>query len=307
MPDCAQDCNDNGIPDVNDIADGTSADCNGNAIPDECIDLENDCNDNGIPDECIDQEDDCNGNGAPDACDVASGTSLDCNSNGVPDECDMPDCNGNSIPDECDIGSGTSTDFNGNGIPDECDAVPPNNNCANAGVITDGTYPFSTLGATTDGLATFCDGNASIIAKDIWFAYTAPCGGTATFSVCNDATFDTLLAVYFATGCPPGASLACSNNAPGCGNTSYVELDVFAGLPYLIRVGGMSGGGTGTLTVSCINPLPGDLDGDGTVGVADLMLLLAHFGACPETCPEDIDGDGLVGIADLLVVLSNWG
>ncbi|TWT45355.1 Proprotein convertase P-domain protein [Phycisphaerae bacterium RAS1] len=32
----AADCNSNGVPDLQDIADGTSQDCNGNAVPDEC-------------------------------------------------------------------------------------------------------------------------------------------------------------------------------------------------------------------------------------------------------------------------------
>jgi hypothetical protein len=49
------DCNANGIPDPDDIADGTSQDCNVNGIPDEC-DIWNatseDQNNNGIPDEC---------------------------------------------------------------------------------------------------------------------------------------------------------------------------------------------------------------------------------------------------------------
>lgn len=63
-----QDCNQNGLTDVLDIASGTSTDCNNNATPDECeIDvnstapggpffcIENclpDCNDNGVLDEC---------------------------------------------------------------------------------------------------------------------------------------------------------------------------------------------------------------------------------------------------------------
>ncbi len=45
----ADDCNDNGVDDSDDIAAGTSADCNGNLVPDEC---ETDCNTNGVPDEC---------------------------------------------------------------------------------------------------------------------------------------------------------------------------------------------------------------------------------------------------------------
>ncbi len=51
------DCNGNGEPDADDIANGTSRDCNSNGIPDEC--------------------------------DIAAGTSRDCNSNGTPDECDV--------------------------------------------------------------------------------------------------------------------------------------------------------------------------------------------------------------------------
>ena len=124
--DVFEDCNNNGVDDDDDIANGTSQDCNSNQIPDEC-DISSgtslDCNTNGIPDEC---EVDCNSNGIPDDCDIASGSSLDCNVNGVPDECDLAsgtslDCNTNGIPDECDIASGFSQDCNTNGVPDDCD------------------------------------------------------------------------------------------------------------------------------------------------------------------------------------------
>ena len=50
----------------------------------------------------------------------------------------------------------------------------------------------------------------------------------------------------------------------------------------------------------------GDLDGDGTVGGADLATLLGGWGACPG-CPGDLDGDGSVGGADLAVLLGAWG
>ncbi len=58
-------------------------------------------------------------------------------------------------------------------------------------------------------------------------------------------------------------------------------------------------------------PVFGDLDGDGSVGIGDLLVLLAGWGACPETCPPacaaDLDGDCAVGIADLLALLAAWG
>ncbi len=50
-----------------------------------------------------------------------------------------------------------------------------------------------------------------------------------------------------------------------------------------------------------------DLDGDGLVGVLDLMLLLAQFGTCQGSCWADMDHDGEVGVTDLLLLLSNWG
>jgi hypothetical protein len=69
-----------------------------------------DCNDNGLPDlnEILaDPSLDCNSNGVPDSCDLSYGTSHDCNANGLLDDCDInqgtsPDTDGNGIPDECD-------------------------------------------------------------------------------------------------------------------------------------------------------------------------------------------------------------
>ena len=151
IPDQCEDCNNNGIFDPIDIANGTSLDCNNNTIPDECVPPERDCNNNTIPDDCdissgfsrdcnndtIPDEceiadnplKDCNNNTILDECDIASGNSTDCNNNEVPDECDLrnpflfPDCNNNSIIDSCDIASNTSIDCDNNGIPDECDLL----------------------------------------------------------------------------------------------------------------------------------------------------------------------------------------
>ena len=48
---------------------------------------------------------------------------------------------------------------------------------------------------------------------------------------------------------------------------------------------------------------PGDLDGSGTVEVADVLGLLSVFG-CAQDCGEsDLDGDDAVGASDILLVL----
>ncbi len=36
-------------------------------------------------------------------------------------------------------------------------------------------------------------------------------------------------------------------------------------------------------------------------------MLLSQFGPCPADCYADLDGDGMVGVTDLLIVLGNWG
>jgi carboxypeptidase T len=53
----------------------------------------------------------------------------------------------------------------------------------------------------------------------------------------------------------------------------------------------------------CPSP-PGDLDGDGQVGAADLALLLAAWGATGG--PADLDGSGLVEGSDLAALLAAW-
>ena len=59
-------------------------------------------------------------------------------------------------------------------------------------------------------------------------------------------------------------------------------------------------------------PLPGDVNGDGTVDVNDLLAVVAAWGPCPAppaSCPADIappGGDGEVNVNDLLLVITNW-
>ena len=45
---------------------------------------------------------------------------------------------------------------------------------------------------------------------------------------------------------------------------------------------------------------------DGTVGILDLLALLAAWGTNPGG-PPDFDNDGTVGILDLLTLVASWG
>ena len=55
--------------------------------------------------------------------------------------------------------------------------------------------------------------------------------------------------------------------------------------------------------------IPGDIDGDGSVGFADFLILSAAFGqnADPAGSGADIDKDGTVGFADFLILSANFG
>ena len=48
------------------------------------------------------------------------------------------------------------------------------------------------------------------------------------------------------------------------------------------------------------------MNGDGIVGVDDLLGIIASWGACG-ACDADVDGSGEVDVDDLLAVLSRWG
>ena len=64
----------------------------------------------------------------------------------------------------------------------------------------------------------------------------------------------------------------------------------------------------GTVTLPTVKLLGGDTDGDGVVGIADLVRLGLNYGTNPASDPRaDIDENGRVDIADLTMVGSNYG
>ncbi|MCW5850117.1 MAG: hypothetical protein KIT87_08535 [Anaerolineae bacterium] len=64
----------------------------------------------------------------------------------------------------------------------------------------------------------------------------------------------------------------------------------------------------GVVTLPTVRLLGGDTDGDGLIGIADLVRLGINYGTNPASDPlADIDGNGRVDIADLTMVGSNYG
>jgi len=54
------------------------------------------------------------------------------------------------------------------------------------------------------------------------------------------------------------------------------------------------------------NGIPEDLDGDGSVGIGDVLVVLGDWGNCM-CCSSDLNGDGEVNISDLLALIAVWG
>lgn len=91
-----------------------------------------------------------------------------------------------------------------------------------------------------------------------------------------------------------------------------IERDAFRGgriamtASMLEPVSGESWAGIYVADVSGPQGCAGDLNGDGSVGGADLGLLLTEWG-CAKACAADIDGDGVVGGSDLGLMMTSWG
>ena len=187
--------------------------------------------------------------------------------------------------------------------------IPDNDECVNATAIGEGAFAFNSANATDSAttLPASCDEGAGTLMKnDLWYLYTPSCTGTATVTTCNGAAFDTRLAAYRSACAPAGTLVACDDATAGCANgTSRISFTALAGTGYYLRVGGATGGGTGTLTTSCVatQPCDADLNLDGLVDASDLAEVLNGWG----TTIADINGDGTTDGADLAVLLNAWG
>ncbi|MHC5006544.1 MAG: EF-hand domain-containing protein [Planctomycetota bacterium] len=102
-------------------------------------------------------------------------------------------------------------------------------------------------------------------------------------------TSGTLVDVVASLSNPPGTTVIWDGTIPNYPVTGTLTGDV-------VVVGDEVGGET------CRS----DVDGDGEVGVADFLDILAAWGAAGSVA-ADIDGDGLVGVGDFLQLLSDWG
>lgn len=120
---------------------------------------------------------------------------------------------------------------------------PPNDHCANATPVGEGTFPFNNTWADSDG-SSACGG-----VSDVWFLYTPSRSYYALFQTCGATAFDSVLSIY-GGGCG-GAELQCNDDSNSCPLQSTIGYPVTAGTPVLVRVSGFDAAavGAGTLTI----------------------------------------------------------
>ena len=235
---------------------GEIEDCNGNCCPDYWVG-DGYCDDgtyswNGIPiylncdafncdgGDCTD----CGGGDPTGGCCVGTScsvvTAADCAAAGGAYLGDNTDCSG----DPCGGGGG--------GDGDTCDG---------AVAASEGANPFDTSANTDSGFGepdeaqcagTYLDWSSS---PDFWFKWTPGADGTASFSTCDAASYDTSMVLYEGTSCAALTQIACSGDAAdstGC-QPYHSQIDgvaVSAGQSYYIRLGGwLAATGAGTLTI----------------------------------------------------------
>ena len=51
----------------------------------------------------------------------------------------------------------------------------------------------------------------------------------------------------------------------------------------------------------------GDVDCDGDYDIDDAIAAMADFDLGQDDCPADVDGDGSIGFSDVLIILNDWG
>jgi hypothetical protein len=185
-------------------------------------------------------------------------------------------------------------DLDGNGTEDVATANSTNNNggiilgdgagnVALSGTFGTDPFPLATDVGDVDG-----DGDLDWVTSSFsgdWWLFL------------NDGSAGFAFAAEF--NAPSAASCALMVDIDNDCDLDLALIDELADVVVLQSNGGNDG------------PIPGDLDGNCSVGTADLLALLAAWGPCPEPCPPfcpaDLDENCSVGTSDLLTLLANWG
>jgi hypothetical protein len=107
-----------------------------------------------------------------------------------------------------------------------------------------------------------------------------------------------------ACGVPQGGDCFEAHDAPGCNDAdcceAVCEIDPFC---CDIQWDSICANEAGSL---CPQDDTGDINGDGSVNVNDLVLVVLDWGCQGDGCKGDADGNGVTNVNDLVLVILNW-
>ncbi len=311
-------------------------DCNGNSVLD-------------IDDISAGTASDYNYNGVPDSCDIASGTSLDCNDNGVPDEAEVGDVTPpnyliddgttadllSALPypgseserylawmNQFAVAPGRETI--GAIVPNFVSGYVPLGTAFTAYLWSDEVGNGNPMDATVLASASVTM-TAGLDSVDIPDTYVGPAGSSFFVGFIMHVTNvgNTYPASYDDSSDHRVSWLAWSPNAFGPNDleaaASLVNLhDFLAGGNLMVRA-------VPAVTVAQLLDIdengipdecestqcPGNVNGDNSVDISDLTLMLAAFGSIagnPEYDPAaDFNQSGSIDLTDLAILLANFG
>jgi len=236
------------------------------------------------------------------------------------------DCNDNGMLDTCDIADGTSADVNLNGVPDECEWV--SEYCLDQQCLPDEEYEVREIASSMPIGQGFVPSQQKHAALELALEATTEPSSPAPVTVrIRQETIDGPIV--------PGSTVEQVIEEDGWAAFFFgdpVSLD--SGQSYVIEVvaetpdwgwsynsgdfypyGDAFVSGAPTLSDQCFRTwavcieCPADLNGDGTVDVVDLLLLISQWGECPPEgpCLGDLDESGVVDVLDILSLLGAWG
>jgi uncharacterized protein (TIGR02145 family) len=131
------------------------------------------------------------------------------------------------------------------------------------------------------------------------------CAGCQYEFACN---YDPDATIADNESCEYGTCPGCTDSTACNYNPTVSEDD--GSCSYNIDAIGICGGSCASDSnndgICDIQLCPEDLNGDGVIGVQDLLLVLSEFG-CASSCENDINQDGYVAVQDILLLLSEFG
>ena len=203
---------------------------------------------------------------------------------------DIPGCTDSSA---CNYDPNANTDDGSCILPDGCDD-PNACNFDPAALCDDGSCEYLSCAGCTNALACNYDATATIedgscVLPVTWYADTD-----------LDGYGDPNNPQEWCTTPPP---TGWSSSANDCDDT---RADVYPGAPGTEE--GIDNNCNGLVEGPELTPEPcfGDLDGNGIISSADLLIILSDYG-CASGCNADLTGDDLVNASDVLSFLSVFG